>query len=211
MLDLNEFFEKLDQINDAEKLTEMKKLISDSYYTKMFWAQRLIALLGETDVEKARARLKCGLIAKMYSASIPIRPKVKRFITPHGFAGIHISAGATIGQGCVIFQHVVIGSNLLLDSKSQGFPVIGENVFLGAGSMVIGNVRIGNNVRIGANCVVTKDVPDNCLVVGAKAVVIQRDEPMDNRFFSVGKYKKIKAEMEMEAGAKTDGNDETDT
>lgn len=194
--DLNELFEKLDNIDDAEKLTEMTDSIRDSGYTiKVFWEQWNLALKGDTEADRARAKLKCTIIARKYSANVPVSKKIKRFTTPHGLTGIHISNGATIGSGCTILQHVVIGSNTFLDSKSQGIPVIGDNVFFGAGSMVIGNVTIGNNVRIGANCVVTKDVPDNCVVVSPKAVVIQRDGPIDNRFLSVSKYLKMKSEM----------------
>ena len=177
MNDLKKLFEELDSIHDEELLLEMRKSIKDISYTKVFWEQRDIALNGATSVDKARAKLK-------------------RFRTPHGFAGIHISIDATIGKGCTFYQHVVIGSNTLPDSKTHGFPVIGDNVYIGAGAMVIGNVRVGNNVRIGANCVVTKDVPDNCVVVGPKSIVIQRDEPIDNTFYTVEKYKKYIANLE---------------
>lgn len=102
---------------------------------------------------------------------------------PHKLFGIFISRGAIIGKNCVIFQQVTIGSNLLIDSKTIGFPKIGNNVYIGAGAKVIGNITIGNNVRIGANCVVTESVPSNSVVVLPKPRVIQR-ENLDNRYFS---------------------------
>ena len=43
----------------------------------------------------------------------------------------------------------------------KGFPILGDNVYIGPGAKIVGAVRIGNNVSIGANCVVTKDMPDN--------------------------------------------------
>lgn len=195
VFDLEEAFAQIDQIDDVEQLAEMRKSIRDSRYTKMFWEQWDIALEGETDVEKARAKLKCNMIAKKYAASVSVNRKVNQFRTPHGLTGIHISSGATIGKGCTILQHVVIGSNTFLDSKSHGFPVIGNNVFVGAGAMVIGNVHVGNNVRIGANCVVIKDVPDNCVVVGSAAVAIPRDKPMDNKYILPEVYRKKLKEM----------------
>src|SRR5689334_623088 len=73
---------------------------------------------------------------------------------PHGIYGVFISGGAVIGDNCVIFQHVTIGSNTLIDSKGLGAPVVGDNCYIGAGAKIIGNVRIGNSVRIGANAVV---------------------------------------------------------
>lgn len=191
VFDLEEAFAMIDKIDDAQQLVEMRKSIRDSRYTKMFWEQWEIALEGETEVERARAKLKCNMITKKYAASIGVNRKVNRFTTPHGLAGIHISTGATVGTGCTIFQHVVIGSNTLMDSKSHGFPVVGNDVYIGAGAMIIGNVRVGNNVRIGANCIVTRDVPDNCLVVGPAAVVIPRSEPMNNTFIPAEKYRKL--------------------
>jgi serine O-acetyltransferase len=54
----------------------------------------------------------------------------------------------------------------------KGYPVIGDNVYIGPGAKIVGNVHIGNNVAIGANCVVTKDIPDNSVVVGVPGRVI---------------------------------------
>jgi len=56
--------------------------------------------------------------------------------------------------------------------NKKGFPVIGNNVYIGPGAKIIGNVHIGNNVAIGANCVVTHDIPDNGVVVGIPGKVI---------------------------------------
>ena len=52
-------------------------------------------------------------------------------------------------------------------------PVIGDNVDIGTGAVILGGVHIGNNVRIGANAVVNKDIPDNCTAVGAPAKPIK--------------------------------------
>jgi serine O-acetyltransferase len=104
-------------------------------------------------------------------------------IFPHGMLGIFISGSSVIGKNCVIFQHVIIGSNSLPDSKNVGSPVIGDNCYIGAGAKIIGNVRIGNNCRIGANAVVTQDVPGNCVVVLEKSKIIQK-ENLNNRFYS---------------------------
>jgi serine O-acetyltransferase len=98
---------------------------------------------------------------------------------PHGMLGIFVSDGAKIGDNCTIFQHVTIGSNLLLDSKGKGAPTIGNNCYIGAGAKIIGNVKIGNNCRIGANCVVYRDMPDNSVAVLQPTRVIQKKE-LDN-------------------------------
>ncbi len=57
---------------------------------------------------------------------------------PHGMKGIFVSSGAIIGDNCVIFQQVTIGSNTLRDSKGYGAPQIGNNVFIGAGAKIVG-------------------------------------------------------------------------
>lgn len=106
-------------------------------------------------------------------------------VFPHGLYGIFISNKAHIGKNAVIFQQVTIGSNSLSDSKRQGSPTIGDNVYIGAGAKIIGNCKIGNNCRIGANCIVTKDVPANCVCVNRGLEIIQKDEIMDNRFTPV--------------------------
>ena len=117
------------------------------------------------------AVILCKVIRKHYGAGIPVLPDINRFRTPHGFYGIFISQRAKIGEGCVIFQQVTIGSNEL---QFGGAPTIGKNCLIGAGAKIIGNVHIGNNVRIGANTVVVDDVPDNCTVVMNKPRVILR-------------------------------------
>lgn len=102
---------------------------------------------------------------------------------PHGITGIFISSSAKIGKGCVIFQQVTIGSNTLPDSKGFGAPVIGDNVYIGAGAKIIGNVHVGDRCRIGANAVVVRDVPaDTVVYIGNIQYRTKKD--MDNRFCS---------------------------
>jgi len=102
---------------------------------------------------------------------------------PHGYLGVFVSAGARIGVDCVIYQHVTIGSNTLLDSGGFGAPHIGDRCVLGAGAKVIGRVVVGTNVRVGANTVVTKDVPDNSVVVSGDQKIITKERALDNRFY----------------------------
>ena len=124
-------------------------------------------------------------------ANIPIETEFADYpVFPHGPSGVFISQGAKIGKNCVIFQQVTIGSNMLKDSKGFGAPTIGDDVYIGAGARIIGNVRIGNQCRIGANCVVTRDVPDRATVVLAEPRVLIHKEERDNSF------RKISGEIE---------------
>ncbi|MGO4574247.1 serine O-acetyltransferase [Microvirga sp. 2TAF3] len=86
----------------------------------------------------------------------------------HGFSTI--IAAKSIGSNCWINQQVTIGY-----SNETDAPVIGNNVRITAGAKVIGNVTVGDNVIIGANAVVVKDVPANCTVVGIPAYIVRRD------------------------------------
>jgi serine O-acetyltransferase len=56
--------------------------------------------------------------------------------------------------------------------KRKGCPTIGNEVYIGPGAKIFGNIKIGNNVAIGANSVVTRDIPDNAVVVGIPGNVI---------------------------------------
>lgn len=73
-----------------------------------------------------------------------------------------------MGPHASIHQGVTIGGG----GSGRGFPVIGDNVYFGAGAKIIGPVKIGNNAVIGANAVVTHDVPDNAVVGGVPAQVL---------------------------------------
>lgn len=84
----------------------------------------------------------------------------------HGFATM--VAAKSIGENCWINQQVTIGYN------GQGDPpVIGDNVTITCGAKVLGNIRIGNNVIVGANAVVIRDVPDHCVVGGVPAKILK--------------------------------------
>lgn len=101
---------------------------------------------------------------------------------PHGILGIFISDLSVIGKNAVIFQHVTIGADRLIDSDDEGNPTIGDNTYIGAGAKIIGNVKIGNNCRVGANAVVFQDMKDNSVAVVSKTRIIEKNKPLDNRF-----------------------------
>lgn len=118
-----------------------------------------------------------------FGAFIPLNASISRDVVfPHGMRGVFISEGASIGHGCTIFQQVTIGSNTLEDSARKGAPIIGNNCYIGCGAKIIGRVRVGNNVRIGANCVVVEDIPNNSTVVLTKPLVIHHDSLRDNSY-----------------------------
>lgn len=77
---------------------------------------------------------------------------------------ITVNSSARIGASCTIYHNVTIGA---LDGDSNAAPSIGDNVIIGTGAVVLGPVTIGPGAKIGANAVVTRDVPAGATVVGA--------------------------------------------
>ena len=94
----------------------------------------------------------------------------RNFVIDH-FGGIVISGYAQFGDDCRIRNGVVVG---LKNVHELVAPVIGNNVDIGAGAKLLGNIRIGDNVVIGANAVVLIDVPDDSLAVGVPAIIKPR-------------------------------------
>lgn len=94
------------------------------------------------------------------------------FVIDH-FGGIVISGYAKFGDNCRIRNGVVVG---LANIDEPCAPVIGNNVDIGAGAKVLGKINVGDNVLIGANAVVIKDVPSNSIAVGVPAQIKPRKQ-----------------------------------
>lgn len=94
----------------------------------------------------------------------------RNFVIDH-FGGIVISGFAKFGDNCRIRNGVVVGLKRVDDPCA---PIIGNNVDIGTGAKVLGRIRIGDDVLIGANSVVITDVPDRSIAVGVPAVIKPR-------------------------------------
>lgn len=94
----------------------------------------------------------------------------KRTKFPHP-VGIIIGMGVKLGYDCIIFQNVTLGTKNL--RYGDDYPEIGNNVIVGANAVLIGKIRIGNNVKIGASSFVNFDVPDNATVIGNPGKIIR--------------------------------------
>jgi len=100
----------------------------------------------------------------------------RNFVIDH-FGGIIISGYAKFGDNCRVRNGVVIGIRRVGEKTA---PHIGNNVDIGAGAKLLGPIRIGDNVLIGANAVVVCDVPDNSIAVGVPAVIRPRSSQHDS-------------------------------
>ncbi len=106
----------------------------------------------------------------LYSTQLSYSSKIgSGFYIPHT-GGIVINPRAVIGSNCYLAHNVTIGK--VHAGEKVGVPNIGDDVFLGVGAVILGNIRIGRNVAIAANSVVTDDIPDNCFAAGAPAKVV---------------------------------------
>lgn len=116
-------------------------------------------------------RIAFKLVQIVAGIELPCEVVVGRnFVIDHS-GGIVVSGFATFGDDCRIRSGVVIG---LAHVDDPGAPQFGNNVDVGAGAKVLGRIRIGNDVLIGANAVVIRDVPDGCIAVGVPALVKPR-------------------------------------
>lgn len=123
------------------------------YTYKLFFLARFVSQLGK------------------FFTGIEIHPGAKignNLFIDHG-TGIVIGETATIGDNCTIYHDVTLGGTG--KDKYKRHPDIGNNVMIGTGTKILGPIKIGDNVKVGANSTILKDVPSNVTVVGYNRIV----------------------------------------
>ncbi len=125
-------------------------------------------------------RLKIPLIPRLLSqisrffTGIEIHPGArigKGFFIDHGM-GVVVGETTEIGDNCVLFHNVTLGGTG--KHKGKRHPTIGDNVMIGTGAILLGPVKVGNNVKIGANTfILMRDVPDNTTVAGTPGRIVK--------------------------------------
>ncbi|MGN0395593.1 MAG: serine O-acetyltransferase [Coprococcus sp.] len=112
-----------------------------------------------------------------YGVDIGAKAKIgPGFIVRH-VGGIAINSNAIIGKDVEILQGVTIGYERR--GKRQGNPTIGDRVWIGSNAIVVGNIKIGNNVLIAPGAFVNFDVPDNSIVIGNPGKIVSRENAVD--------------------------------
>lgn len=149
------------------------------FFTQGFWAifqYRIANLVSKIKIPilKQLCKLICLIWQKaieiITGISIPSSVKIGHSFYIGHFGGIIINANTVIGNNCNVSQGVTIGVSGL--NENRGVPKIGDNVYLGANCVVAGPICIGNNVVVSACSLVIKDIESNSVVSGVPANII---------------------------------------
>lgn len=130
------------------------------------WSHRIAHTLWQKNL-KGPARILAQFTR--FLTGVEIHPGAtigRRFFIDHGM-GIVIGETAEIGDGVMLYHGVTLGGQVLTQTKRH--PTVEDDVVIGAGAKVLGPITIGKGSAIGANAVVTKDVPANHIAVGIPA------------------------------------------
>lgn len=115
----------------------------------------------------------------------------KGFFIDHGM-GVVIGETTEIGENCVLFHNVTLGGTG--KHKGKRHPTIGNNVMIGTGAILLGPVKVGNDVKIGANTfILMQDVPDNCTAAGTPGRIVKMNERSVNIKLPPSKMEQAKA------------------
>lgn len=148
-----------------EKFWQPSQKLLKSIRDYQMYSQKLSVL---SNIPKRFAVLRHRFWTIVTGADIPLNCQLGGgLLIPHP-NGIVIHPASLLGVNCLIHQQVTIG----VKRGSRGAPVIGGHVDIGAGAKIIGEITIGEHALIGANAVVTKDVPAFAIVAGIPAKVI---------------------------------------
>jgi serine O-acetyltransferase len=112
-----------------------------------------------------------------YGFQIPLNTNIGEGFYIGHFGTIVINGNAKIGRNCNIAHNTTIGE--VSRGKLKGYPTIGDYVWIGTGSVIVGNITIGNNVFIAPNTFVNMNVPENSLVIGNPARIIEKNNPTE--------------------------------
>ncbi|MDA2965494.1 MAG: serine O-acetyltransferase [Actinomycetota bacterium] len=133
------------------------------------WGHRISHFLWRINL-KLIARIHSNLLRS--ATGIEIHPAAKigrRFFIDHGM-GVVIGATAVVGDDVMIYHDVTLGARGIGSGKRH--PTIGNNVVIGAGARVLGDIKVGEGAKISANMVVTKEVPAKTSVDSSEFFVI---------------------------------------
>jgi serine O-acetyltransferase len=164
-------------IGRADRRTLVRSLVMQPGYRYSFAMRACRYAADRWPATRPALHLVLRRYEYRYGISIPFDTKVGEGLYIGHFGGIVVNHRSVIGRNCNLSQGVTLG--VANRGARQGAPMVGDGVYIGPGAKLVGAVTVGDNVAIGANCVVTKDVPDNAVVVGVPARVLSHDGAAD--------------------------------
>lgn len=88
--------------------------------------------------------------------------------------GVHINPGAVLGRNCNLTHRITIGASAL---GRVGIPIVGDDVYIGTGAVLVGKIKIGSGAKIAANTLVMTNVPEGATVMGVPGRIVMRPKP----------------------------------
>ena len=158
---------------DVKLKSLVKHLLTGEGFKYNFWLRTSMFLRGNKLLKYTLfpfALIMLRHYTYKFGISIPVTTEIGSGFYIGHYGGIVVNGSAVIGKNCNISHGVTLGR--ANRGKNRGCPAIGDNVYIGPGAKIIGAVKVGNNVAVGANCVVAEDVPDNSVVAGVPGKVI---------------------------------------
>ncbi|MBE1874527.1 serine O-acetyltransferase [Myceligenerans pegani] len=131
------------------------------------WHYRIAHAMWRRPALRLPARI-LSLVSRLLTG-VEIHPGARigrRLFIDHGM-GVVIGATAEVGDDCLLFHGVTLGGRSMSPGKRH--PTLGDRVMIGSGAKVLGPLWIGDDAKVGANAVVTRDVPNGAVAVGVPA------------------------------------------
>jgi len=125
------------------------------------------------------------LIQWIFTLEIPWNVQIGRNLTLNHGQALVLNNEVIIGHSCTLRHCTTIGVKENLDGTTGKAPVIGNYVNVGSNVCIIGDITIGDNVKIGSGSVVVKSAPANCVIAGNPAVVKKMLEPANSAEYSL--------------------------
>lgn len=172
--------------DDLERFGHKPTLKDCILYNEVWYIYHYIRHLRYVEYHKGKNKFKflwhffwykrLGFKLKMTIYPNTIGPGFRIY---HAGDFVHVGPNVRIGRNCTMLPGVVFGNKSKISDNT--LVVVGDNCYFGLGVKILGAVKIGNNVTIGANAVVTKDMPDNVIVEGIPAKIIKYKNNGNNK------------------------------
>lgn len=158
------------------KLKDFKKLLLDPGLRFLYFYRNYNKT--NSKIKKILFKLILNNIRLKFGIEIYPETKIgKGCYIGHPF-NITINPNSILGENINIHKGVTIGQENR--GKRKGVPVIGNKVWIGVNSTIVGNIKIGNNVLIAPNSYVNKDIPNNSIVIGNPCKIIESKDATKN-------------------------------